>query len=84
MRRRAASVISRVLFAVTLLSATPIQGITSVPITIDGQYGDWAAPFSDPSNMLGDTISPNDPDNPNPAQNRDLVLAGHTYDATNA
>ena len=84
MRRRAASVISRVLFAVTLLSATPIQGITSVPITLDGVYGDWAGPFSDPTNMLGDTIYPNDPDNPNPAQNRDLVLTGYTYDATNA
>lgn len=76
--------VSRVLFAVTLLSATPIQGITSVPITLDGQFDDWAAPFSDPANMLGDTIYPNDPDDPNPAQNRDLVLTGYTYDATNA
>lgn len=84
LRRRIASACARIVFAVTLLVVAPVRGVTSTTVTIDGAFGDWAAPFSDPANMMGDTVAPNDPDNPNPAQNRDLVLAGYTYDATNA
>ncbi len=62
------------------LLASPARAITSASIGIDGDLSDWAGVRLDPSNSVGDTVIPDDPDYPG-QPDRDVYLTSVTYDA---
>ncbi len=54
--------------------------VTSATISVDGDLSDWAGVRLDPSNSVGDTIIPSDPDYPG-QPDRDVYLTSVTYDS---